>query len=195
MILRKIIFGTLLLTSFAFTRTQRNVKETIPNPIETEIVALRTEVSNLAAVVGHLQTDVEVLKLNTNVINEEQKLKIEKIAEEVVRKNDPASLIDQEINTLSSAFSKEINGLSEKIQNVLNRIITVLNTQQKLTSTVAGTLSKQPEGIAYEVKAGETLDGIAIKHGVTRDDIKKLNFISDENNLTAGQMLFIPQKK
>jgi LysM repeat protein len=60
---------------------------------------------------------------------------------------------------------------------------------------VTDAFRKQGEGIAYEIKAGETLDGIAAKHRVTREAIKELNFFIDENRLPIGQMIFIPQGK
>jgi LysM repeat protein len=193
MIRRKILFGVLLLGPIAFGKPQRGVQEAALGTVVADVAALRDEVNSLAVEVRHLQTDVNVLKLNVNGISEEQRGKIEKIAEEVVRKNDPTELVDHHVNVLSLAFSKEINGLSEKLQNVLNRVIAVLNAQQKIGNSIIGTFSKQPDGIAYEVRAGETLDGIAAKHKVTREAIKALNFIVNEDHLPSGQMLFIPK--
>jgi LysM repeat protein len=147
------------------------------------------------AEVQRLQTDVDVLKMNSSTITKEQEVKIEKIVSDVVQQKDLSGLVDRQVNTLSSAFSKEINGLSEKIQNVFNRIIAVLDAQQKVVTSVANAPSKQPSGIAYEVKAGETLEGIATKYKVSRESVQRINFFIDENRLSAGQMIFIPQGK
>jgi LysM repeat protein len=142
-----------------------------------------------------LQMDMKTLELNSSFFNERQKTRIREIAKEVMSENDTAQIADQNINALSSAFSKAINELSEKLQNVLNRVIAVLNAQQKLSSIVAGTETKQPDGIAHEVKDGETLVSIAIKYDFGVESIKNINFIIDENYLPPGQMLFIPRIK
>jgi LysM repeat protein len=170
-----------------------NIQE-LSNPLLEEVKVLHSEVDHLTAELRRLQSDVDAIKSKPNacVIDEESIAKIEKIVKDVIQKNDPKDFVDQRVNTLSSAFSKEINGLSEKLQNVFNRIIVVLDAQQR-SAAIINTLTKQPEGIAYEVRLGETLDAIAIKHKVSREAIKNLNFIIDENRLTAGQMLFIPQ--
>jgi LysM repeat protein len=194
--LRKIIFWVLALGSVASARTTAKTPEAqvMLEALGNDVKSIRSTVSNLATEVRRLQSDVDLLKLGADVMNEERRVRIEKIAEDVLRKNDPADLVDRRVNALSSAFSKEINGLSEKLQNVLNRIIAVLNAQQKVMGAT-DTFRKQGEGIAYEIKAGETLDGIAAKYRVTREAIRDLNFIIDENRLPVGQMIFIPQGK
>jgi LysM repeat protein len=192
MVLKKIVFGVLLSGAVVFGKSTRDTQGAVSN----DVALLRSEVSSLAAEISRLRADVNALKLNVKVISEEQNVKFEKIeknVEEMIRKNDPVTLVDHHVNVLSSAFSKAINELLEKLQNVFNRIIALLNAQQKVNNSIAGTVSKQSDGIAYEVNAGETLDSIAAKHRVTREAIRSLNFIVDEDRLPAGQMLFIPQ--
>jgi uncharacterized protein YoxC len=194
--LKRIIFWILALGSVVSARTATKTQETqaVLEALESDVRGMRSVINNLATEVRRLQSDVDLLKLGADVMDGERRVRIEKIAEDVLRKNDPADLVDRRVNALSSAFSKEINGLSEKLQNVLNRIIAVLNAQQRVMGAT-DTFRKQGEGIAYEIKAGETLDGIAAKHRVTREAIRDLNFIIDENRLPVGQMIFIPQGK
>jgi LysM repeat protein len=44
----------------------------------------------------------------------------------------------------------------------------------------------------YIVKAGDTLTSIAIKHGTTVAAIASLNNITNINNISVGQLLYIP---
>ncbi|MDR0590413.1 MAG: LysM domain-containing protein [Puniceicoccales bacterium] len=189
---RKIILGALLLFSRAWAKIPQ---KDAPSELEIRVNALASEVKNLAAAVERLQRDVNVSKLNAAAMSEEQKIEAKKIAEEVLQGKNFPHLIDQQVNALSSAFSKEINGLAEKFQDALNRIAAAVDAQQKIVNMLPSAPAEQPSGIAYEVKAGETLEGIAAQHGVTREAIMKLNFFVDENHLQVGQMIFIPQEK
>ncbi len=53
---------------------------------------------------------------------------------------------------------------------------------------------KEKELVFYTVKQGDTLGGIAEKHGVTLKALKKANGLKN-NNITAGQVLQIPKKE
>jgi LysM repeat protein len=189
---KKIILGALLLSSVAWAKApQRDVL----GELETKVNTLASEVKNLAAVVERLQRDVDMLKLNATAMGEEQRGEVEKIAEKVLQVKNFPHLIDQQVNALSSAFSKEINGLAEKFQGAWNHVTAAVDAQQKIVNMLPNTPAEQSSGVAYEVKAGETLEGIAAQHKVTREAILKLNFIVDENHLSAGQMIFIPQER
>lgn len=83
--------------------------------------------------------------------------------------------------------------LLEQFNRVSNTIISAINAQQELLNTTMGSDTKRSNGIVFEVKVGKTLDGIAAKFKVTRDQTRTRNLIVDENHLAVGQMLFIPQ--
>ncbi|MDR1591046.1 MAG: LysM peptidoglycan-binding domain-containing protein [Puniceicoccales bacterium] len=172
----------------------RQSENTMEDLIENMTV-LRKDINDFKNDLHRLQREVECLKLHSNVLSETQEAQATKIAEEVYKRCDVAGVVDREVNALSLAFSREINALSEKISNVFNAIISTINAQWKLSNAITSSETKQPGGIAYEVKAGETLDSIATKFKTTREDIRKLNFITNENHLSAGLMLFIPQIK
>ncbi|MDR1435398.1 MAG: LysM peptidoglycan-binding domain-containing protein [Puniceicoccales bacterium] len=200
--LKRIIFVPLLFGSVSFGKPQRGEQSKKGTVLQEKIVwdtlnenmeSMRGDINNLADTVHSLKMDMEALRLNSKSFNETQRAQAKEIAGEAIGEN--AKIIDQNINDLSSAFSKVINELSEKLQNALNRIIAVLNAQQKLSSTVAETKTKQPNGIAHEVREGETLIGIAIKYNTAVESIKNINFIIDENHLPPGLMLLIPRTK
>ena len=49
-------------------------------------------------------------------------------------------------------------------------------------------------GKTYEVRSGDTLLGIAKRHGTTVDELAKLNNIKDKNSIYPGQKLLLPGK-
>jgi hypothetical protein len=71
---------------------------------------------------GRLRTDLDILKLNSILINEGQRSALEKRTEDVFQKKNLLALIDQQMNALSSEFTKAIDELSEKLQGVLDRV-------------------------------------------------------------------------
>ncbi|MDD3147892.1 MAG: N-acetylmuramoyl-L-alanine amidase, partial [Candidatus Riflebacteria bacterium] len=56
------------------------------------------------------------------------------------------------------------------------------------------TKTVRPRIISYKVKSGDTLSGIAAKHGVTVAQISKLNKFSDKHLIKTGQTIKIPGK-
>jgi LysM repeat protein len=64
------------------------------------------------------------------------------------------------------------------------------------STLVAGPVEPTPTStpvlITYTVEAGETLSEIALKYGITIEEIMKLNGLSDPKSLGTGQVLFIP---
>ena len=101
------------------------------------------------------------------------------------------------------AFSAAYGGYS------LAHKLSVSNSQKeevsanKPTQVKAQTTTKLPptttttkqQYIEYEVKAGDTFYGLAIKFGTSVDALKKLNGVAgDDDNLQIGQILKIPAK-
>jgi LysM repeat protein len=192
MMRRKVILGALLLGSAVWAKAP---PKDVLGELEIKVNALASDVKNLSAANERLQREVDVLKLNAVAMGEEQRAEVEKIAEKVIQTKDFPRLIDQQVNALSSAFSKEINGLAEKFQGAWSHVTAAVDAQQKVVNMLPSAPAEQPSGIAYEVKAGETLESIAVQHKVTREAVLKSNFIADESHLQAGQMIFIPVGK
>lgn len=65
----------------------------------------------------------------------------------------------------------------------------IANPKMATTTSSAALKNKY---VKYIVQSGDTLSGIATKHGVTSDSIKWSNGIGDENSLKPGQELNIP---
>lgn len=58
------------------------------------------------------------------------------------------------------------------------------------TTTILQTTTTMPE--FYTVQSGDTLDKIAAKFGVTRDELMAANGITDPNHVELGEELRIP---
>lgn len=69
-----------------------------------------------------------------------------------------------------------------------SRRLAVLTT----TCAAGAVLTATPAGAAYLVDAGDTVSGIARRHGVTVQSIAELNALSDADVIHAGQELAIP---
>lgn len=61
-----------------------------------------------------------------------------------------------------------------------------------MPGTTAGAQDTQPEGQVYFVQPGDTLSGIAVKFGITTEDLIEANGIEDPDHLVAGTRLIIP---
>lgn len=73
----------------------------------------------------------------------------------------------------------------------------LLKTGEQLTVPLAVAIPSESENGStskrtYTVKAGDSLTSIAIKHGTTVAAIASLNNITNINNISVGQLLYIP---
>ena len=93
---------------------------------------------------------------------------------------DSLSLIAKKHNTTVSDL-KSINGLSSDLIFV-GQVLNVPNTDASKTNDV------EKNATSYTVKSGDTLWGIATKHGLTVSKLKSYNGLTS-NNLYVGQVL------
>lgn len=90
------------------------------------------------------------------------------------------------------AIANKFNTTAEKLKDINNLTTNNLSIGQKLLISLSSTAPTTPStGTTYAVKAGDTLYGIANKYGVTVDEIKKANNLTN-NTLTIGKTLIIP---
>lgn len=93
----------------------------------------------------------------------------------------------EEANTLST-LEIPIAGVSVTSPDaVVAPAETVLSPTTSITSTPAGPTQK-----LYTIEAGDTMSGIAAKHGIAIDDLARANGITDVNSLRPGDELVIP---
>lgn len=98
--------------------------------------------------------------------------------------------------SLLNEVSHEMDQLSKQTQNAIDQLAkSIVSNSETPKDSFKFTDDYGKEGIAYTVKAGETLSVIAAKQGSTTRDIQNANRISDPRGLKAGQIIFIPTKK
>lgn len=192
MTFKSILWSVLLCTTplYAGKPAASSLREDI-NALSVEVLALRAEVSGLTAEVQGLKKEVEVQKLARDTLSDPLREKIQKMITEAITAY-AAQALSTQLQAFSLQISAELTALAEQFRVALNHILAVLGAQQVLSSTVQG---KNPEhSEVYEVKAGETLEGIAKKFDTTIEVIEKLNFFVQKGQVTPGMMLLIPAR-
>jgi LysM repeat protein len=131
---------------------------------------------------------------------------------------DDMTLIKQDIASVTDV--KKISDLAERLGKVESQIKAVVSTRrvervaertspkvtkaaekpsgEKVTSEPSRDREKEyvvPKGFYHEVKAGETLDSLAIKYGLSKSKIAEENRLPSSAKLIPGQRIFIPKQK
>lgn len=150
---------------------------------------------SLYSIATKFGTSVDAIKrannLGTNMLAIGQKLLIPKIDEEIPTPSTPTGSVytvkkGDTLYSIAGRYGITVDSL--KIANGLTS--NNLKIGQKLT--VPNNSSTTPSGsTTYMVKSGDTLYGIATKYGVSVEDIKRVNGLSN-NLLQIGQKLTIP---
>ncbi|EEJ72135.1 SAG1386/EF1546 family surface-associated protein [Lactobacillus ultunensis] len=83
---------------------------------------------------------------------------------------------------------KKVSSNSTKSKKTLSTSSSKKNSV-KTSSNVSSSSSKKSSAKTYVVKTGDTLTSIAQKHGLTVDQLAKLNNIEDSSNVRIGQTL------
>lgn len=92
------------------------------------------------------------------------------------------------LSSISQRSGISIDNLA-KWNNIKNK--NLINVGQKLTLKAPASNSVSSTK-TYTVKAGDTLSGIAYKHGTTYQELQKLNNIKDPNKINVGQVIKLP---
>lgn len=119
--------------------------------------------------------------------------------------------LDNAIRALRQELqSADTRNKAEVIAEVTRQIERLANQTQQAMSALAGAVQSAPQapaqaisfsddfpknGVAYVVKSGDTLSGIARDFNASIRDIQNANKIADPKSIRAGQTLFIPQRK
>jgi len=147
--------------------------------VELETQRLRTDLDSLkAAQVRAADTAAALQAQRGELTALEQRLR----ALEVAREKDKQELVDV---------------LSRKIELILSGSAGApgghkASGGRKPPAAGGGAGSPAPAGGRYEVKAGDTLSGIATAHGVKLRALLDANGLKDPNHVRVGQKLIIP---
>lgn len=92
-----------------------------------------------------------------------------------------------------SEVTRQINALGDETQAALNTVAKAVSSTPKVTTPVHFTEDYPKTGKPYVVRSGDTLSGIARKHGSTVKYIQNANQIANPaTDLRVGETIFIP---
>ena len=89
--------------------------------------------------------------------------------------------------------TRQIDALAKQTEGALNSVAKAVETQPNVPVTVNFSDDYPKTGKPYTVRSGDTLSGIARKHGSTAKYIQNANKIANPaKDLQIGQTIFIP---
>ncbi|HAV12166.1 MAG TPA: peptidoglycan-binding protein [Opitutae bacterium] len=89
--------------------------------------------------------------------------------------------------------TRQIDSLAKQTEGALNSVAKAVESQPSVTTTVNFSDDYPKTGKPYTVRSGDTLSGIARKHGSTVKHIQNANKIANPSkDLQVGQTIFIP---
>lgn len=166
--------------------------------LEQDLQALRSEVGRLRLEVEQLSR--ENSQLRQTVAAQAAGAKVEYVtlaqlqrAMEDVRAAALAADDRQRAATIEDV-NRQLERLAAQTQAALEALAKSIEGAPQAATTITFSDDYPKEGIAYTVKQGDTLTGIAKDHDSTVRDIVNANRLTNPNNLRAGQTLFIPQR-
>ena len=89
--------------------------------------------------------------------------------------------------------SRQIDALGKETQSALNSVARAVDSAPTVSTPVHFTADYPQTGTSYVVRSGDTLSGIARKHGSTVKHIQNANQIANPaKDLRVGETIFIP---
>ena len=109
-----------------------------------------------------------------------------------IRKNDTLGGIARR-HGMSAAALADYNGITVKSKIYAGKTLRIPATVKTSSASTAAKTSAVPEGASvYVVKSGDTLGGIAQKHGVRTADLAAANNLDVRKPIRVGQKLVLP---
>lgn len=189
MVLAIIFFGSNILSgngSRELSIKVANLSEDVAL-LSKEVRQLRLEIEELGRENGFLKGKLE------DVCLENARLKAQ-VSKESVQIGQLSSSFDNYQKNIGSLVSEQMEAFSKETQKAMDLLASNIVKRSEPKKEFRFTDDYPKEGLAYTVKSGDTLSGIALKHHSSTKDIQNANKIGDPKDLRAGQEIFIPQK-
>lgn len=168
-------------------------------PLFLKVADMSEDLTSLVKEVAQLRLEMELL-VSENRMLKQQLERLTFTEDQVKKQTTQITALNLTLETYKKSMlnevSYEIDQLSRQTQKAIDQLAkTVVSNNETAKDSFKFTDDYSKEGIAYTVKAGETLSVIASKQGSTTRDIQNANRIGDPRGLKAGQVIFIPTKK
>ena len=180
------------------------------SPLSAQSDHLRVAVANLNQDVNLLSQELKTLRLEMEDIRRENTRLRAQVAAASNNKGTQA-----QISNLSAAVdglrreyrqadeaqkrqiidevSRQINALGRETQSALNAVAKAVDSTPRMSAPVHFSEDYPKSGKPYTVRSGDTLSGIARKHGSTAKHIQNANKIANPaKDLRVGETIFIP---
>lgn len=171
--------------------------------------SIRVTVANLTQDVSSLSQEVRALRLEVEQLQRENQ-KLSSVIDSATVQQQIAQLAnllqdlrreykaadESQKQMILKAFNKQLEALAAQMQTALESVARVVESQPKIETPVSFSQDYPQTGITYVVVSGDTLSGIARKHGSTVKYIQNANKITNPSrDLQIGQSIFIPIKQ
>lgn len=182
----------------------------VNTPVSAQSDNLRVSVANLNQDVNLLAQQVKTLRLEMEDMRRENaKLRSQVVAASSNRDTQAQfSSLSTAIESLRREYrqadetqkkqiinevSRQINALGKETQAALNSVAQAVDSTPNVATTQHFSKDYPQTGVSYVVRSGDTLSGIARKHGSTVKYIQNANKIANPSkDLRVGETIFIP---
>ena len=171
---------------------------------------LRVSVANMSQDISLLSQQLRALHLEIESLqreNERLRARIEQLSSgkttqaQIATLNDAIDTLRQEYRRADEAqkaqiiaeVSRQINSLARETQSALQSMAKVMGSTPSVEAPVHFSEDYPKTGKPYVVQKGDTLSGIARKHGSTIKHIQNANkIVNPARDLLVGETIFIP---
>lgn len=196
---RRILVTTLLLVC-GFMATA--LKLSAADSMRLTVANLTQDVASLSQEVRALRLEVEELQRENRMLNsalnsapvQQQIAQLANLLQDLRREYKAAD--ESQKRMILKAVNRQLEALSVQMQTALESVAQAVDSQPKIETPVRFSQDYPQTGITYVVVSGDTLSGIARKHGSTVKYIQNANKITNPSrDLQVGQSIFIPIKQ
>jgi LysM repeat protein len=172
--------------------------------IRVRVANLTQDVARLTEELNRLRLDMEEMKrentrLATAVRNaisasENQQSVLTAVDRRLAElRSDFTSAQQAQRREIIAEISRQIDNLARQTQTTIDALARAVNSQPAPPAAQPTFSEDYPRtGVVYTVQPGDTLSGIAQRHGSNVRDIMNANRIARPQNLRAGETIFIP---
>ncbi|MGJ8639622.1 MAG: LysM peptidoglycan-binding domain-containing protein [Opitutaceae bacterium] len=193
--LQLLFFTFIALFSPSFLSAQSDVRVVIANMsqdmklLSQELKTLRLEVEDVKRQNAQLKAQVAAA---TSSSDTDIKLSNLSSAIETLRR-EYRQADEAQKKAIVAEVTRQIDSLAKQTEGAINSVAKAVESQPQAPVSVSFSEDYPQTGKPYTVRSGDTLSGIARKHGSTIKDIQNANkIVNPARDLQIGQTIFIP---
>lgn len=188
-----LLSGTLILTQPV--SAQSDVRVAVAN-LNQDVTLIAQQLKTLRLEIEGIQREnvklrAQVAAATSNRSTENQISNLSSAIEALRREYRQADEVQKQ--QIIAEVTRQIDALAKETQGALNTVASAVGNQPNVVTPVHFSDEYPKAGVSYVVRSGDTLSGIARKHGSTVKHIQNANKIANPaKDLQVGQTIFIP---